>query len=113
MGLNYKVDYLVFDEGFAHFLADNSDIDPLEYSHYYCESIHQLSEALKEKAVARQNELLIAMNTNRNYWDKFGAISGKLFLKFSAKSDHTLQGIYAKGYRGFARRILAYRGDEQ
>lgn len=78
-----KLGYIAFDEGFAHALAFSDGIDacdfrPMIQSHYR-HSVEQLRAAVLETDPRRQEQLLEASNCGP-YWDKFAAISGKLYI---------------------------------
>ena len=78
-----KLGYIAFDEGFAHALAfsdgiDACDFGPMIQSHYR-HSVEQLRAAVLETDPRRQEQLLEASNCGP-YWDKFAAISGKLYI---------------------------------
>ena len=89
--------YIVFDEAFAHILSFNEDIRGYDFTNiikeHYSKSLSKLRSALNETDYDKQNELLIQANSGV-YWDKFGAISGKLFL---ARNIEEIVNIYSKG----------------
>lgn len=89
--------YIVFDEAFAHILSFNENIAKYDFTKiiekHYSKSLVKLRSALKESDNEKQNELLIKANSGL-YWDKFGSISGKLFL---ARNKENIVNIYSKG----------------
>lgn len=78
-----KLGYIAFDEGFAHVLAFSDGIDACDFGpmirEHYQNSVEQLRAALLETDPRRQERLLEASNCGP-YWDKFAAISGKLYI---------------------------------
>ncbi len=101
-----KLKYIVFDEGFAHLLSFQNNIFQYDFASvkekYYHSSLIQLQQALLETSPAAQSQYLESSNTG-NYWDKFGAISGKLYL-----SDHLkqLHHIYRAGVDDMLQNML-------
>lgn len=92
-----KLSYITFDEGFAHLLAFTDKINsynfrPMIEAHYQ-NSVRKLQMALSETNIFRQKEYLEASNCGA-YWDKFAAISGKLYL---ASNIDNLYNIYKAG----------------
>ena len=89
--------YIVFDEAFAHILSFNENIGKYDFTkiieEHYSKSLIKLRSALNESDYEKQNELLIQANSGL-YWDKFGSISGKLFL---ARNIEDIVNIYSKG----------------
>ncbi len=101
------MDYLVFDEGFAHALTYPADIGSFQFDaaleDRFRTARETLRSALAETDPDRQRELRTAADTGR-YWNKFGAIAGKLFL---LKHVGDIGAIYRSGWNGFARRVVA------
>ncbi len=62
----------------------------------------KLRTALAETDENRQKIYRRMANTG-NYWDKFAAIAGKLYL---LRHIDELEGIYKQGWRDFTARIL-------
>lgn len=78
-----KLSYIVFNEGFAHALAFSDEIgaydfNPMIQTHYE-NSLSKLKAALSETDAQKQEEYLEIANCGP-YWDKFAAISGKLYI---------------------------------
>lgn len=92
-----QLQFLCFDEGFAHLLAcgkELSDFDALPWVREHQNSaLLQLQKALACKDACEQEQWLIQAQTGR-YWDKFAAIAGKLFLITRLDS---LKEIYQAG----------------
>lgn len=92
-----KLSYITFDEGFAHLLAFTNKINsynfiPMIEAHYE-NSVRKLQMALSETNTFRQKEYLEESNCGA-YWNKFAAISGKLYL---ATNMDRLHDIYKDG----------------
>jgi len=100
-----KMDYLVFDEGFAHALAYFEHFPNFKYDSLaeerYLKSLEMLERALLETNSEKQEEYLVMANTG-NYWDKFGSICGKMYL---LKNMDKIVEIYNDGPRNFCKRI--------
>ena len=92
-----KLKYIVFDETFAHILSLKKDIRGYDFTNiieeHYAKSLSKLKSALNETDYETQNELLIQANSGV-YWEKFGSISGKLFL---ARNIEEIASIHFKG----------------
>lgn len=102
-----QLSYIIFNEGFAHLLAFNECIEEvdwhsLEYNQYYINAKNTLMMALKEEDPKKQSILLEQADSGA-YWDKFGAITGKLYL---SKHLIDLGAIYQKGYKDMLNAIL-------
>lgn len=106
-GLSYlsNLDYITFDEGFAHSLPFPSDFKTFHFdddlNQKYRAALFHLRAARAETDAAAQQRLLIRADTGK-YWDKFGAISGKLYL---LKHKDRLIDLYQAGWRGFSAKI--------
>lgn len=78
-----RLGYIAFDEGFAHALAFSDGIGACAFGpmirEHYQNSVEQLRAALLETDPRRQERLLEASNCGP-YWDKFAAVSGKLYI---------------------------------
>jgi hypothetical protein len=89
--------YIVFDEGFAHVLAFRDGIEMYNFTPaiqaHYQNARSKLNAALSETDIQRQKEYLEAANCG-SYWDKFAAISGKLYI--ASHLDHIYE-IYQSG----------------
>ena len=96
-----QLKYTTFDEGFAHLLAFKDNIRQFDFStiikEHYNQAIIKLHEAMKEDDCEKQKVLLEQSNSGP-YWDKFAAISGKLFL---ASHLEDIQKIYNDGIDNF------------
>ncbi len=102
-----KLNYIMFNEGFAHLLAYKDNIEKYEFkSEDYIERFNKakiaLKDAVKEESPEKQEELLIASDSGP-YWDKFASICGKLYL---GKNIGSLIGIYEKGWNNIISDIL-------
>lgn len=104
---NYEqtLKYITFDEGFAHFIAFKEDIENYDADEviekYYDENIKKLRESFKENDSDRQEELLEVSNSGP-YWEKFAAISGKLFL---LKHIDDYNNLYNQGVDNFIEKM--------
>lgn len=92
-----KLSYITFDEGFAHLLSLNDEINSYNFSSmieaHYQNSVRKLQMALSETNIRTQKEYLEESNCGA-YWNKFAAISGKLYL---ASNIDNLHEIYKAG----------------
>lgn len=97
---NYKemLTLLTFDEGFAHLLAFTEDVSTYNFTEvlakHYQKNLNMLFTAYNETNTGQQESYLLKANTAPSYWDKFAAISGKLYL---ASHLNMLQEIYKNG----------------
>lgn len=102
-----ELNYIAFDEGFAHLLAYKDNIKDCEFDDFlterYLKAKHQLKQAITEKDSVKQKDYLSFANTG-SYWDKFAAISGKLYL---LKHIEHLHSIYNNGWYNFINEILS------
>jgi len=101
-----RLNYIAFDEGFAHYLSFGEDIAGIdfssaEYSGKYASARAKLKDALQVDDPQTQAELLISSNSGP-YWEKFAAISGFLYL---ANHPDRLLEIYYKGWEDFTLEI--------
>lgn len=92
-----KLAHTVFDEGFAHLLAYQEDIRSYDFTSLY-QAHHgandlKLKAAFKERDEKKQKALLLRASSGP-YWEKFGAVSGKLFL---AAHLEELKDLYEGG----------------
>lgn len=89
--------HITFDEGFAHLLAFENNLRAFDFSsiikEHYDQAFIKLLGAMKETDCKKQKVLLEECNSGP-YWDKFAAISGKLFL---AKHITNIENIYKGG----------------
>lgn len=96
-----RLKYTIFDEGFAHLLAFKDNVAGFDFSgimkKYYDDSLTKLKEAMVETDPQRQKDLLLRSNSG-NYWSKFAAIGGKLFL---ASHMEEIQELYNNGVDNF------------
>lgn len=78
-----KLNYLAFDEGFAHLLSHQDKLEDLLFDEtlkeYYEKSNKRFVNALQVTDKVRQGELL-SEAVSGPYWEKFGAIFGMLRL---------------------------------
>jgi hypothetical protein len=92
-----RLGYIAFDEGFAHLLAFSDEIETYDFAPmigaHYQDSRDKLKTALSETDLQKQKEYLEASNCG-SYWDKFAAISGKLYL--ASHLNHIYE-IYESG----------------
>jgi hypothetical protein len=93
--------YITFDEGFAHILAFSDCIESYDFTgvidNHYIKSFSKLQKAIKERNGEKQKALMQQSNSG-NYWDKFAAISGKLFL---ASNIDNIINLYNGGIDAF------------
>lgn len=92
-----KLSYITFDEGFAHLLSFTDKINSYNFASmvqaHYDDSVKKLQMALSETDTLKQKEYLEESNCGA-YWNKFAAISGKLYL---ASNIDKLHNIYKDG----------------
>jgi hypothetical protein len=102
-----KLGYIAFDEGFAHLLAFADGIEHCDFramlQAHQQDARDKLSAALSETDPRRQAEYLEASNSGP-YWDKFAAISGKLYL---ASHFDRIREIYQNGPSAFLSELLS------
>ena len=88
---------IVFDEGFAHLLSYRDNIENVDFSslvqEYYQQSFCKLKSALCEIDTEKQKICLTESNSGE-YWKKYGAICGKLYL---ARNIDDIETIYKAG----------------
>lgn len=101
-----KLTYITFDEGFAHLVSFNDNINSYNFSsmieEHFKDSVRKLQMALSETNIVRQKEYLEESNCGA-YWSKFAAISGKLYL---ASNIENLYNIYKAGPSSMMLNIL-------
>lgn len=102
-----KLNYITFDEGFAHLLAYKENIKDHDFSNnFYKEKYEKsklkLKEAISEQDKEKQKSLLQDADVG-SYWDKYAAIAGKLYL---AQHINELDDIYNKGWKNIINDIL-------
>lgn len=99
--------YIVFDEGFAHILAFKENVEEFDFSEqnvkYYNNSVQMLKEALNEKNSETQKEYLLTSNAGQ-YWNKFAAIAGKLYL---ANNLDMIVELYEDGVDNLIEKIIS------
>lgn len=92
-----KLGYITFDEGFAHVLSFSENINTFNFSSmiqiHYQDSLCKLKAALTEYNSEKQQKYLHMSNCG-SYWDKFAAITGKLYLATHLDNIHD---IYLNG----------------
>lgn len=92
-----RLKYIAFDEGFAHILAFRDNIVDYDVKKiidlHYKDALDVFKIALAETDILKQKEYLEMANSG-DYWSKFAAISGKLYL---ASNINTLKDIYHSG----------------
>lgn len=98
--------YIAFDEGFAHVLSFVDGIEmynflPAIQAHYQ-NARDKMKTALVETDIQKQKENLEASNCG-SYWDKFAAISGKLYI---ASHINLIYEIYQSGPSELLTQIL-------
>jgi hypothetical protein len=101
-----NLDYIAFDEGFAHALSYPESMTDFQFTRFLAEKYGQAKEMLK-KALAethpeKQKSYLVSADTG-DYWDKFASISGKLYL---LNNIDQMEAIYNGGWYGFANKII-------
>ena len=100
------LDYTAFNEGFAHALSFPDDIGSFEFDDYlekrFEAAKRTLESALKETDTDKQARYLRTADTGE-YWDKFAAIAGKLYL---LKNKDRIDEIYHAGWHGFSEKII-------
>ena len=91
---------IAFDDGFAHNIKI---VSLMLSSERYLKAKYQLKQAIAERDFIKQKDYLSFANTGV-YWDKFVAISGKLYWLKNMKHLHS---IYNKGWYNFINLILS------
>jgi hypothetical protein len=107
-GLSYldELNYITFDEGFAHALSYPEDITSFKFDMFleekYVIAKEKLKEALGETNFIKKKANRVSANSGQ-YWDKFASISGKLYL---LKHIDEIFELYESGWRDFAKKIV-------
>ena len=100
------LNYTAFNEGFAHALTYPEDIESFTFDAFLKEKFeaakHTLQAALAETDKSKQ-QVYSRMADTGEYWDKFAAMAGKLYL---LRHIADLEQIYRAGWHDFAARIL-------
>jgi len=104
---NEELNYITFDEGFAHLLAYKDNIESYnfftsDYMDKYKSAKKMLEKAVNEKDLDKQKEFLYKANAG-DYWEKFASISGKLYL---GSNIEPILNIYKKGWQNIIYDIL-------
>lgn len=101
-----RLKYTTFDEGVAHILAFAEDMMSFDFKElvraHFEVSIRELAKALSATDENEQKDYLVSCNAG-SYWDKFAAISGKLFL---AQNKTRIVELYRAGVRPFFDELL-------
>lgn len=113
--MNYreKLNAISFDEGWAHLLSfENREISSVDWNDVKfrsCleDSIETMIEALGENRPRKQEEFIFAANTGE-YYQKFGAMMGMIYLgqQWMESGNLGLKNIFHQGYEGFIPKIL-------
>ena len=103
-----KLNYITFDEGFAHLLAYKENIKEYDFSTDFYKKKYEkaklkLKEAIEEQDVEKKEILLQDANVGA-YWDKYAAIAGKLYL---AQHIDELDYIYNEGWHDIISDIMS------
>ena len=97
-----QLDYILFQEGFAHAIPYLNNLEVEKYNETFIKSCIKLRKALEETSIEKQNQYLLDADTG-DYWDKYGAIAGKLFI---LNNSNEILNIYNRGYQNFHTSIL-------
>lgn len=107
MSYTEDLNYTAFNEGFAHALTYPENISDFVFDIFLEKKFkiakRTLCTALKETDKQTQ-KIYSRMADTGEYWDKFAAISGKLYL---LRHFDELEQIYQEGWRDFTTRILS------
>lgn len=108
-----KLQYICFDEGFAHFLSFHENVKKIDWLDN--EKLQKKGDAYNilrqavSSSIDEHSELLMKSNSGA-YWDKFGAISGMFAIAGTfAQSDYSYDNvikIYEDGYKNFLKEIF-------
>lgn len=100
------MDYTAFNEGFAHALPYLENLQDFVFDGFLEEKFKAAKEtlraALAETDPEKQAFYSKTADTGR-YWDKFAAISGKLYI---LRHINEIDRIYQEGWQDFTARIL-------
>jgi hypothetical protein len=106
MSYNERIDYIAFNEGFAHALAYQEDMMLSKFDkilqNKFKKAKQTLSDAIMETDSTKQDKYIHKADIG-NYWEKFCSIAGKLYL---LKNKENISEIYRLGWKGFAKKIL-------
>ncbi|MCQ2009815.1 MULTISPECIES: hypothetical protein [Sporolactobacillus] len=101
-----KLGYMLFDEGLAHFLAQNKQLNNPELLKRKKDALQSYQQALSEQDFKQQQALLIRA-CSVPYWNKFACIAG-MFLWADIYSNSGINGViaaYKEGWRQFGQYI--------
>lgn len=103
-----KLNYITFNEGFAHLLSYKDNIENYDFSgEFYTDKYNtakeKLKEALEENDSENQAILLQEADVSEDYWNKYAAISGKLFL---GKNIRDINRLYNEGWNNIVTKII-------
>jgi len=107
-GLSYVNDlnYMMFDEGFAHALSYSENICDFKFDDFLKDKYERSRAALKrsviETDIEKQKACRVSADTG-DYWDKFGSISGMLYI---LKNLNSIVEIYNNGWKDFSDKII-------
>lgn len=100
--LKNQLKYIVFNEGFAHYLSISDNVLEYNFAEHrdkWKNADAKLKESLKSNIINR-DKVLFEANTG-SFWDKFGAISGMFgifrFVNGSENPCDRLVELYSKG----------------
>lgn len=101
-----KLSYMLFDEGLAHFLAQNKQLNNPKLLDYKNDAFQSYRQAWQEHDRDQQHTLLVSACSGP-YWDKFACIAG-MFLWTDIYSSSGIIGVhtaYKEGWRRFSQYI--------
>lgn len=106
-----KMDFLLFDEGLAHFLSMDERINHYDWNSAESitrkkKSFRSFTEAFEEQDEDKQNIMLKEACTG-HFWDKFACIAG-MFLwaaVYSVSGIHGVKRTYASGWKKFKKNM--------
>lgn len=103
-----KLNYITFNEGIAHLLSYKDNIETYDFSlEFYTDKYNnakeKLKEAFEEKDCEDQVRLLQEADVSEDYWSKYAAISGKIFLGRNIKD---ISNLYNDGWNNIIGKII-------
>lgn len=106
-----KMDFLLYDEGLAHFLAINENVNHYDWNGSASQgrrrkAFHDFILAYKEEDPFRQKQKLTDGCTGSS-WKKFACIAGMFLFADVYLSDRAqgLRRLYEQGWYGFSKQI--------
>jgi hypothetical protein len=106
-----KLDFLLFDEGLAHFLSMDEHVDQYQWNGIRASerrkaAFHDFAAAYTEERPLQQRQNLIKACAG-SFWGKFACIAGMFLFAYIYKKKGVsgLCGVYHQGWKNFSKRM--------